>query len=156
GLAMAELITGMEVSEDQVAAVLEAEFFLAPSLLYPDAEATDAPLAEPPQVKFGPGVRKFRTDPYFFYAEGGSYPVMSGWDYDFNGTGPEDDVPRGFGLAVVTWAAAHAWGGDSAQTAWVGLLDRTGEYQHVSLTVLHAKSEPTSTLESLRAAYTNE
>jgi hypothetical protein len=156
GLAMAELITGMEVSEDQVAAVLEAEFFLAPSLRYPDAEATDAPLAAPPQVKLGPGVRKFRTDPSFFYAEGGLYPVMSGWDYDFNGTGPEDDVPRGFGLAVVTWTAAHAWGGDSAQTAWVGLLDRTGEYQHVSLTVLHAKTEPTSTLESLRAAYTNE
>ena len=36
---MAELVTGVEFSEDQVAAVLEAEFFLAPSLRYPGSEA---------------------------------------------------------------------------------------------------------------------
>ena len=39
GLAMAELITGVELTEDQVTAVLESDFFAAPSLRYPEAEA---------------------------------------------------------------------------------------------------------------------
>jgi hypothetical protein len=156
GLAMAELVTGMELSEDQVAAVLEAEFFIAPSLRYPDAEATDAPPAAPPPVKLGPGLRTFNTDHDFFYAAGGSYPVMSGWDYSFHGTGPQDHAPAGFGLTVVTKTADDEWSGDGVPTAWIGLLDRSDDFQQVSLTVFHAKTEPTSTLESLRAAYTDE
>ena len=156
GLAMAELVTGLEVSAEQVAAALEAEFFLAPSLRYPDSEAADAVRAAPPRVRFGPEVRKFNTDHDFFYAKDGSYPVMSGWDYDFHGSEPPDDAPAGFGLAVVTRTAADQWSGDGVQTAWIGLLDRSDEYQHVSLTVLHAETEPSSTLKSLRAAYTHE
>jgi hypothetical protein len=156
GLAMAELVTEIELSDDQIVAVLEAEFFLAPSPRYPDREATDVSPVAPPQVKLGRGVRKFNTDHDFFYAEGGSYPVMSSWNYSFHGTGPQDDAPAGFGLTVITRTAADEWAGDGAQTAWIGLLDRSGESQHVSLTVLHAKTEPTSTLESLRAAYTDE
>jgi hypothetical protein len=156
GLAMAELVTGIELSEDQVAAVLEAEFFLAPSLRYPGTRAADETPAAPPRVTLGRGVRKFNTDHDFFYAKDGSYPVMSGWDYSFHGTGPQDDAPAGFGVAVVQKAHADEWQGGGVQTAWIGLLDRSGEYQQVSLTVLHAKTEPTSTLESLRAAYTNE
>jgi hypothetical protein len=101
-------------------------------------------------------VRKFNTDHDFFYAEGGSYPVMSVSDYMHHGTGPQDAAPAGFGLTVVTKTADDEWSGDGVQTAWIGLLDRTGEYQQVSLTVFHAKTEPTSTLESLRAAYTHE
>ena len=73
-----------------------------------------------------------------------------------SGTGPQDEAPAGFGLAVVQKTAADEWQGDGVQTAWIGLLDRSGEYQQVSLTVLQAKTEPTSTLESLRAAYTDE
>jgi hypothetical protein len=46
--------------------------------------------------------------------------------------------------------------GDGVPTAWVGLLDRSGEHQHVSLTALHAETEPTSTLEGLRTTYTDE
>jgi hypothetical protein len=156
GLAMAEMVTGIELPEGQVAAIFDAEFFLAPSPRYPDAQATDVSPAAPPQVKLGPGVRRFNTDHDFFYAEGGSYPVMSGWDYSFHGTGSHDDAPAGFGLAVVTRTAVDEWAGDGVQTAWIGLLDRSGEDQRVSLTVLHAKTEPTSTLESLRAAYTDE
>jgi hypothetical protein len=156
GLAMAELVTGVELSEDHIAAVLEADFFLAPSPRYPDAEATGVAPAAPPQVKLGPGVRKFTTDHDFFYAKDGAYAVMSGADYSFHGTGPRDDVPAGFGLDVVTQSAADWWEGDGVQTAWIGLLDRSGEYQRVSLTVLHSQAEPTSTLESLRAAYTDE
>jgi hypothetical protein len=149
----------MELSEDHVAAVLEAEFFLGPSLRYPGADATDATdatPAAPPSVKLGPGVRRFNTDRDFFYAEGGSYPVMSDSGFMFHGTGSQDDAPAGFGLAVVQRAAADDWHGDGVQTAWIALLDRDGEHQHVSLTMLHAKSEPTSTLESLRAAYPDE
>ncbi len=156
GLAMAELVTGIELSKEQVAAVLEAEFFLAPSLRYPDTEAADATGASPPQVKLGRGVRKFNTDHDIFYAKDCSYPVMTGWDYSFHGTGPQDEAPAGFGLAVVQKTAADEWRGDGVQTAWIGLLDRSGEHQHVSLTVLHAQTEPTSTLEGLRAAYTDE
>ncbi len=156
GLAMAELVTEMELSEDQVAAVLAAEFFLAPSLRYPDAEATHLAPVSQPQVKLGPGVRKFNTDHDFFWTKDGSYPVMSVSDYMHHGTGPQDEAPAGFGLTVVTKTAADEWSGDGVQTAWIGLLDRRGELQQVSLTVLHAKAEPTSTLESLRAAYTDE
>jgi hypothetical protein len=39
GLAMAELVTGLELTEDQVAAVLESEFFWAPSLRFPGSDA---------------------------------------------------------------------------------------------------------------------
>jgi hypothetical protein len=81
---------------------------------------------------------------------------MSGWDYDFHGSESPDDAPAGFGLAVVTRTAADEWSGDGVQTAWIGLLDRRDEYQHVSLTVLHAETDPSSTLQSLRAAYTHE
>ena len=156
GLAMAELVTGIELTDEQVAAVIEAEFFHGPSLRYPDAEATDAAPAAPPTVKLGPGVRKFHSDNDFFWAEGGSYPVMNGSEYPFHGTGPQHHAPAEFGLTVVTKTAASEWEGDGVQTAWIGLLDRSSDHQQVSLTVMHAKTEPTSTLESLRAAYTHE
>lgn len=156
GLAMAELVTGIELSDEQVAAVLEAEFFHGPSLRYPDAGATDAAPAAPPTVKLGPGVRTFHTDHYFFWAEGGSYAVMNSSDHSFHGTGPQEHAPAGFGLTVATKTGASEWKGDGVQTAWIGLLDRSSDPQQVSLTVLHAKTEPTSTLESLRAAYTHE
>lgn len=156
GLAMAELVTGVELSGDDIAAVLEADFFLAPSLRYPEAEATGVAPAAPPKVKLGPGVRRFSTDHDFFYAKDGSYAVMSGFDHAFHGTGPHDDEPAGFGLEVITRTGADWRDGDGVQTAWIGLLERSDEYQQVSLTVLHAPTEPTSTLESLRAAYTDE
>ncbi len=48
GLARAELVTGIELSDAQVAALIGAEFFHGPSLRYPDAEPTDAAPAGPP------------------------------------------------------------------------------------------------------------
>ena len=39
GLAMAELVTGVALTQEQVTAVLESDFFLTPSLRYPDPEA---------------------------------------------------------------------------------------------------------------------
>ncbi len=107
-------------------------------------------------MKLGAGARKSHTDRDFFWVEGGSYPVMNGSEYSFHGTGPQHRAPAEFGLTVVTTSAASEWEGDGVQTAWIGLLDRTSDHQQVSLTVLHAKTEPTSTLESLRAAYTHK
>ena len=38
-LAMAELVTGLEITDADVAAALESEFFAAPSLRYPGPDA---------------------------------------------------------------------------------------------------------------------
>ncbi|MBO0843866.1 MAG: hypothetical protein J2P22_00415 [Nocardioides sp.] len=53
GLAMAELVTGVELTVDHVASVLESEFFQAPSLCYPPVEDATAPALVIPEGEAG-------------------------------------------------------------------------------------------------------
>jgi hypothetical protein len=141
GLAMAEHVTGLELTEDLVAAVLESDFFSAPSLRYPDAEAAEAEPAAPATGELGPGVRK--ADSGQIWTGGGLYLLTSSWDFSFDQEEPPDGAAERFGLTV----ADH--------TAWVRTLTQHPITQ-VSLTVLSSPVEPAATLESLRAAYTDE
>jgi hypothetical protein len=140
GLAMAELVTGLELTEDQVAAVLESDFFLAPSLRYPGAEAAEVEPAAPAAVKLERLVRKF--DSGQVWTRAGLYMLTSSWDFSFEQEEPPEGASERFGLTV----ADH--------TAWVRTLTQHPITQ-VSLTVLSSPVEPTATLESLRAAYTD-
>jgi hypothetical protein len=141
GLAMAELVTGLELTEDQVTAVLESGFFSAPSLRYPDAEAAEVEPAVPATVKLDPGVRK--VDSGQVWTGDGLYMLISSWDFSFEQEEPPEGASEGFGLTL----------GD--HTAWVSTLNQRST-SHVSLTVLSSQVEPTATLENLRAAYTDE
>ncbi len=147
GLAMAELVTGVELTEDQVAAVLESDFFLAPSLRYPDVEVAEAEPAGLARVKLDKGVRKL--GPQLLWTDG-SYMLISSWDYCFEQEALPDDAPQGFGLTVLD------------HTAWVRTLIQppppveSETATQVSLNVLEAQAKPTRTLESLRAAYPHE
>lgn len=53
GLAMAELVTAVELTEDHVAAVLESDFFSAPSLRYPGDAEPSAPALVIPEGEAG-------------------------------------------------------------------------------------------------------
>lgn len=138
GLAMAELVTGLELTADHVAAALESPFFVAPSLRYPDAVEPAAPV----QAKLERGVRRLFDSDQVWIA-GGSYGLMSSWDFAFDGEDPPENMSEGFGLTV------------GEHTAWVGTLTRKPAIQ-LSLKVLNSEVEPSATLERLRSAYTDE
>ena len=141
GLAMAELVTGVELTEDLVAAVLEADFFSAPSLRYPGPEGGEDEPAPPVKVKLEPGVRKV-DDGVPWTTSAGLYVLSGGWDYMFEQEDSPRDLPEGFGLVV----ADH--------TAWVRAL--SDPPVQVALTALSSQAEPTLMLEKLRTAYSHE
>ena len=132
GLAMAELVTGVELTEDLVAAVLEADFFSAPSLRYPGPEGGEDEPASPVKVKLEPGVRKV-DDGVPWTTSAGLYVLSGGWDYMFEQEDSPRDLPEGFGLVV----ADH--------TAWVRAL--SDPPVQVALTALSSQAEPTLMLE---------
>lgn len=141
GLAMAELVTGVELTEDLVAAVLESDFFSAPSLRYAPGEE-DAEQPEPPaKVKLAPGVRK--VDDRDLWTGKGVYMLISGWDFAYDQERRPKGLSKDFGLTT----------GDHA--AWVGSLTPLSSTR-LLVTALSSKSEPTVMLERLRAAYPHE
>jgi len=117
GPAMAELVTGVELSEDLVAAVLEADFFSAPSLRYPPAEdgeeADDDPPA-PVKLKLDPGVRRV-ADERAVWTGDGTYMLTSYWDYTSDQEACPEGVSEGFDLTVPVFALLHRCLGDRAQ-----------------------------------------
>lgn len=141
GLAMAELVTGVELTEDLVAAVLEAEFFSTPSLRYAPGEEDEERPEPPAKVKLTPGVR--RLEDRDVWTRKGVYMLISGWDFSFDQERRPKGLSKDFGLTT----------GD--HTAWVGSLTPTGSTR-LLVEALTAKSEPTEMLERLRAAYSHE
>lgn len=141
GLAMAELVTGVELTEDLINAVLEADFFSAPSLRYPGPEGGEDAPAPPVKVTLERGVRKV-DDGVPWTTRDGLYVLSGSWDYMFEQEDPPPDLPEGFGLVV----ADH--------TAWVRVL--SSYPVQVSLTALSSQVEPTVMLGKLRAAYSHE
>ena len=80
----------------------------------------------------------------------GSYMLISSWDHSFDQEALPDDASQDFGLTVLN------------HTAWVRTLIQppppveSPTATQVSLIVLKARTEPSATLDSLRAAYPHE
>jgi hypothetical protein len=141
GLAMAELITGIELTKDQVAALLETDFFLAPSGRYPGSEVSDEEPPAPAKVRLERGVRRIDDGPVWTNKKG-RYMLISDWDYMFD----QDKLPKGTDDGFSLTVADH--------TAWVGAM--AAPPTQVMVSVLGAQVEPTQMLADLRSAYSAE
>ena len=142
---MAELVTGVELTEDLVAAVLKADFFSAPSLRYAAGEDTedDEEEPEPPKkVKLDPGVRRV-DDNCTVWTGHGVYMLISPQDFAYDQERRPKGLSKDFGLTA----------GD--HTVWVGSLMPLSS-SPVSVTALSSPVEPTAMLDRLRAAYSAE
>jgi hypothetical protein len=141
GLAMAELITEIELTRDQVTKVLEADYFVAPVGRYAGSEVTDEKSPAPAKVKLERGVRRV-DDGTVWTNKKGRYMLISGWDYMFE----QDKLPKGTADGFSLTVANH--------TAWVGAM--ASPPTQVLVSVLGAKVEPKQMLADLRSAYSAE
>jgi hypothetical protein len=147
GLAMCEVVTGLEVSADQVQAVLASGFFAAPSMRYP-AELTQEAAAVTDTL---PGIEVPRV------SEGGrAEPTPSHWLAATEGVyAIGGEFPGTFSDPPAEWPADAFCVAVDPGTAWVRKLSPQPSTKIRPIAV-YAETEPTEVLHDASQAYEHQ